>query len=125
MASLSDELIHSAEAIAQGWYETWIRSSLPHADVAEHSLKDNLTAQLRLIGEQLRNLGTAQKPEEMWKLVERLNPDLRIAQNIPIEEVVQEYCILVDVVRDWIEERTERVTLWKGASRTFGSEWIG
>ncbi len=42
----------------------------------------------------------------MWKLMEPFNRDLHIVQNIPIEEVVQEYCILVDVVRDWIEERT-------------------
>jgi hypothetical protein len=69
-------------------------------------LKDYLPAQLRLIGEQLRNLSTAEKPEVIWKLVERLNPELGIVQNIPIEEVVQEYCILVEVVRNWIEERT-------------------
>jgi signal transduction histidine kinase len=60
---------------------------------------------LRLIGEQLKNFGTAEEPEEMWKLVNRLEPELRIAQQIPIHEVVQEYCIAVDVVRDWIEER--------------------
>jgi len=53
----------------------------------------------------------AENPEEMWEWVERLER-IRIAQRIPIEEVVQEYRILVDVVRDWIEERAIDVPFW-------------
>src|SRR5205807_1342058 len=87
------------------WYEEWNRSPHPHKDVSEISLKHSLVAQLQLIGEQLTNLPTAEEPEQMWKFVERLDPELRIGQRIPIEELVQEYCILLDVVRNWIYER--------------------
>ena len=107
MASLSDELIYSAEQIAQRWYEAWRRSSHPYADVGEHSLKHSLSTQLRLIGQQLRNLSAAEAPGEMWKLAERLDPELRVAQRIPIEEVVQEYCILGTLIaRSSIHFRT-------------------
>src|SRR5262245_57270288 len=105
MASLSDELIDSTEDIVRKWYDAWMLSSHPPIDGGEHSLKDRLGAQLRLIGKQLKNLGTAEEPREMWKPMERLDPELRVAQNIPIEEVVQEYSIVLDVVRNWIEER--------------------
>lgn len=105
MASLSDELINCSEQIVKRWYEAWDRSPHPHRDVSEKLLTSSLAAQFRLIGEQLKNLRTAEAPEQMWKLVTRLDPELRIAQRIPIEEVVQEYSIAVGVVRSWIEER--------------------
>jgi two-component system, OmpR family, sensor histidine kinase SenX3 len=105
MASFSDELINSSEQIVERWYETWSRSSHPHRDVSEKLLKDSLAAQFRLIGEQLKNLSTAEAPELMWKLVSRLDPEARIAQKILIEEVVQQYRIAVDVVRSWVQER--------------------
>ena len=41
----------------------------------------------------------------MWRVTERLDPEARVAQDVPIEEVVQEYRLIVSVVRDAIEER--------------------
>lgn len=105
MASLSDELIHFADQIVQKWYEAWILSSHPHAEGAEQFFKNSLAKQLRMIGEQVKNLSIAEKPGEMSQLVEQLEPELRFAQRIPVEEVVQEYYIAVDVVRRWIAER--------------------
>lgn len=104
MSSFSDELIDSAELIAQRWYEAWTRSSPSHIDVGEHSLKRSLADQLRLIGKQLRSRSAAEHPEELSRLLERLDPQLRAAQHASIEEVAQEYSTLVDVVRNWIEE---------------------
>src|SRR5689334_7179033 len=103
MPSLSDELINSADDIVHRWFEAWMLS--PHTkDVDEHLLKNRLGEHLRLIGEQLKNLSSAETPGEMWKPTDRLDPELRLGQHISIEEVVQRYCIALDVVRDWIEE---------------------
>ena len=104
MPSLSDELIYSAEDIVHKWYEASRLSSHPKG-VDEHLLKNRIGDHLRLIGEQLKNLSSAEEPGEMWKLVDRLDPELRVRQHVAIEEVVQEYCTVLDVVRNWIEER--------------------
>jgi signal transduction histidine kinase len=41
----------------------------------------------------------------MWKIADRLDPELRVEQDVPIEEVVHEYRIAVDTMRNWIQER--------------------
>lgn len=41
----------------------------------------------------------------MWKVIARLQPEQRVTQEIPIEEVVHEYGIAVATVREWIDER--------------------
>jgi len=109
MPSLSEELIDSSEAIVQRWYEAWSRSSHHHRELSEALLKNNLAKQLRFLGKQSKNLQSAEEPERMWKFEHRLDPELRIEQNIPIEELVQEYCMAVDVVRDWVEDRNIEV----------------
>lgn len=59
----------------------------------------------RLIGEQLRDPSCAEPPASLWKATTRLHPEARIDQAILIEEVVQAFMLVVDVVREWIEER--------------------
>lgn len=105
MPTLADELIARNGEIVQRWYEAWRASEHPHHEVSEAALKDHLAPQLRLIGEQLRDLAGAEDPERMWKVTERLTPEARVDQEIPIEELVQEYRLAVDVVRQWVEER--------------------
>lgn len=103
--SLADELIHETDSIVQQWYERWCRTGRFQAGLSEAALKDKLPLQLRIVGEQLRQATRAEDPETMWKVTERLDPEERVEQDVPIEEVVQEYRIAVDTVRDWIEER--------------------
>ena len=110
MTSLGEELRDNHAALVDCWYEEWRTSSHPHDDVGEAALKNALGSQFRLIGEQLRDLDSAEKPTEIWKVWERLDPELRVGQEIPIEEVVQEYGLAFDVVRSWIEERGIRVS---------------
>lgn len=105
MDSLADELIEKREEIVQRWYDAWQRSEHWRKEVSEAALKDLLSEHLKLIGEQLRNLAKAEQPGQMWKITQRLDPEKRVGQEIPIEEVVQEYGLAVDVVRDWIAER--------------------
>ena len=108
MSSLSNELINSTDTIVQRWYEAWRNSPHPHIDVSEQLLKNKLASQLRTIGEQIEKLTTAETPERMWKSPGLLDPELRVGQKIPIEAVVQEFSLAVDVVRNWIKERNNR-----------------
>lgn len=85
MASLGEQLIQHTDVIVQRWYEAWKGSRHPHLEVAEAALKDELAVQLRVI--------------------ERLDPEARVDQEIPIEEVVQEYRIAVIAIREWMAER--------------------
>jgi two-component system, OmpR family, sensor histidine kinase SenX3 len=110
MSSLGEELRDNHLALVQRWYEQWRAGATPHHGVAEAALKDHLSPQLRLIGEQLLDLSAAENPGQMWKVTERLDPEARVTQEIPIEEVVREYDLAIDVVRTWIEERRIEVS---------------
>lgn len=105
MQSLSEELRNHHAEIVQRWYDRWRESSHPSHHVGETALKNSLAAQLQLIGKQLQDLRTAEDPEQIWKVADRLDPEARVDQEMPIEEVVQEYDLAIDVVRAWIEER--------------------
>ena len=105
MPSLSQALIANHEEITQRWYEMWRRSEHPHPEIREAALKDHLSPQLRLIGEQLRDLRQAEPPTQIWQVYKRLDPEARVDQEIPIEEVVQEYGLALDTISRWIRER--------------------
>jgi two-component system sensor histidine kinase SenX3 len=105
MGALSDTLLQETDAIVERWYETIRSSPHPSRQVGEVALKDLLPSQLKFIGQQLRDLGSAERPGTMWKITERLAPEERVAQEMPIEYVVLEYGLAVDTVREWIDER--------------------
>lgn len=105
MHSLGEELRENSHAIVQRWYEQWRESPHPRHGIEEAALKNSLSDQLELLGEQLRELRSAEGVEEIWKIADRLHPEQRVSQEMPIQEVVQEYALAVDVVRAWIEER--------------------
>lgn len=110
MTPFGDALINDRNEITHRWYEAWRRSSHPHPDVGEAALKDHLPVQLEVISQGLRDLAAAQEPDKIWQVTERLDPEARVSQEIPIEEVVQEYGLLVEVVRSWIRERGLQVS---------------
>lgn len=103
MSKFGEQLSQHSEEIIDRWYQEWKRSSHPHEDVSEELLRDNLAEQLRVIGAQLMS-STPELPSEMWEIAERLHPEDRVEQRIPIEQEVRSYKILVSVVREWIEE---------------------
>jgi signal transduction histidine kinase len=105
MTSLGSELIHHTDKLVQRWYEAWRSTPRARPELSESALKDKLANQLQVIGKQLLELTQAENPGEMWRITDRLDPEHRVAEDVPIEEVVQGYGIAVDVVRDWIEER--------------------
>jgi signal transduction histidine kinase len=108
--SLGEELVDRCDDIVQVWYDRWHQSYQPRSDVSEALLKDRLPVQLRFIGKQLRDLSTAEDPRSMWRVSSRLDPEERVAQEFSVAEVVQEYQLAVDVIRDWIAKRRIEVT---------------
>lgn len=110
MSSFGNALVEDNDEIVHRWYEAWRGTSHPHPEVGEAALKDHLPVQLRVIGEGLRDLESAEHPERIWQITERLDPEARVSQDIPIEEVVQEYRLVVEVIRPWIRERGLRVS---------------
>jgi two-component system sensor histidine kinase SenX3 len=108
--TLANELCQHRQDIVQRWYEAWRQSSHPRPEVGEAALKDLLPQQLKVIGEQLLNLERAENTERMWKIPDRLDPEKRVGEDIPIEEVVQEYRLVVEVIRQRILEHKTDVS---------------
>ncbi|MFW7380015.1 MAG: sensor histidine kinase [Oligoflexus sp.] len=107
---LGQAICKDIDGIIDLWYAKWKDSSHPHPEVSEAALKDHLPLQLRLIGEQLHDISTAEDPSKIWKLTDRLDPEARVSQDIPIEEVVQEYHIFMIAIREWIASKKLEVS---------------
>lgn len=107
---LANELIHHADQIVERWHTMWRRTRRAHPELSESALKDRLPLQLRVIGHQLSKYGHPEDPNEMWNVTERLDPETRMEQDFPIEDVVQEYRVLVETVHNWIKERTLEIS---------------
>jgi two-component system sensor histidine kinase SenX3 len=105
MPSLGEDLCNHSQELVELWYQAWRRSAHPHPGVTEAKLKNLLASQLTLIGEQLQQLSTATRTDSLWTITERLDPEKRVSEEIPIEDVVHQYGMVVKVVRNWIEER--------------------
>lgn len=103
MSKLALALIENHERVTQLWYDAWRQSKSPHPEIDEAALKDHLSTQLLRIGEQMKDLNLASSPENNWKRLDRMDPEARVDQNMPIEEVVDEYSLVLDVLRQWIK----------------------
>ncbi len=106
-ASLGRVLVDSRDEIIEVWYARWRAEGQPHADVSEAALKDLAPLQLQIIGKALTDGSyRSESPGALWRdYAERLRPEDRIPQSIPIEEVVQEYWLLFSTVRDWLKRK--------------------
>jgi signal transduction histidine kinase len=104
VSTLAQALVEQHEHITQLWYDAWRESKLPHLEIGEAALKDHLSPQLLRIGEQMADLTLAETPENNWKVFDRMDPEARVDQNMPIEEVVMEYSLALDVLRQWIKD---------------------
>lgn len=105
MPSLGQELLAHHAEIVDRWYARWCDSPHLEDQVSEPEIKDKLPLQLRVLGEQLQKLSQAEDPAMLWTQPERLDPELRVGEGVPIEDVVLGYKLLVDVLRHWIRER--------------------
>src|SRR3954468_4483232 len=102
--TLASTLVEHTDELVHRWYEAWRASTHPRPEVGEAALKDLLPLQLKVIGEQLANPAQAEDTERMWMIAERLDPEKRLDEAIPVEEIVKEYLLVVAVARAWIRE---------------------
>lgn len=100
--TVAEELLDGATEIEQRWHDRWSSAGRGRGQ-AEEALKDHIGIQLRAIAGALRDPDRPD-PAALWEQRSLLDPEARVLQ-VPIEEVVQQYGVLVDVLRDWIEER--------------------
>ncbi|WP_170115686.1 sensor histidine kinase [Melittangium boletus] len=81
-------------------------------DLSEAVLKNHLAIQLQAIGEAIRKGGSSTaSPRELWAQHGRLDPEQRVRDEVPIDEVVREYAYVIEEVRAWLEERGEQVSV--------------
>jgi two-component system sensor histidine kinase SenX3 len=110
--TLSDILVHDCDLIVRRWSESLRRSAHPRRELSEAQLKHKIGLQLRTIGAWLDDVcpAGAQKSSTIWGLPESLDPEARVQQDIPIEEVVLHYGLLAETVLGLLEGRMHEVS---------------
>lgn len=112
MRTLSGILVHECDAIIRRWSESLRGSAHPRPELSEDQLKHKIGLQLRTIGAWLSDVqgAGARKASTIWCLPESLDPEARVQQDIPIEEVVLHYGLLAETVLCMLEDREHDVT---------------
>lgn len=112
MRTLSDVLVHDCDAIIRRWSALLRESAHPRLELSEEQLKHKIALQLRTIGAWLDDVRSpgVQKASTIWGLPESLDPEARVQQDIPIEEVVLHYGLLAETVLRLLQERPIEVT---------------
>lgn len=64
---IADEIIHHVDAIVHRWYDAWRHSDRSYRERSESALD------------------AAENPDQMWKMSDRLDPEARVVQNVPLE----------------------------------------
>ncbi len=104
MESLGRILLEHTDSVIKRWLAIVNEESLGRRGLSEAALKDALPLQLRVIGEALQT--GSEKADELWTNdPSRLDPEDRVLQQVPIEEVVAEYSYAVDAIHRWVYER--------------------
>ena len=82
-------------------------SARSRPDLSEDQLEHKIALQLRTIGAWLDDASAsgARRASTIWSLPESLDPEARVQQDIPIEEVVLHYGLLADTVLGVLKER--------------------
>src|SRR5690242_8285365 len=111
MASLGELLCSHIDELVQRWYAQWRQAGPALPGMTEAAIKDHLPAQLRVIGDTLREGGASASPRKLWEQHGRLDPEQRVRDAVPLEEVVREYAYVIEVVRSWLDERDEQVSV--------------
>ena len=111
MASLGELLCNHTDELVHRWYERWLQEGPATPGMTEAAIKDHLAVQLQAIGDSLRERGTAESPRQLWEQPGRLDPEQRVRDEEPIEEVVREYAYVIEAVRLWLDERNEQVSV--------------
>jgi signal transduction histidine kinase len=112
LRTLSNILVHDCDSIIRSWSESLRGSAHPRRELSEDQLKHKIGLQLRTIGAWLDDICTAgaRKTSTIWGLPESLDPEARVQQDIPIEEVVLHYGLLAETVLGFLEDRRHDVS---------------
>jgi signal transduction histidine kinase len=104
--------VHDCDSIIRRWSESLRDSAHPRLELSEDQLKHKIGLQLRTIGAWLDDVRTpgARKASTIWCLPESLDPEARVQQDVPIEEVVLHYGLLAEAVLGLLEDREHDVT---------------
>jgi two-component system, OmpR family, sensor histidine kinase SenX3 len=111
MASLGELLCNHTDELVQRWYDWWRQEGPALPEMTEAAIKDHLPVQLRVIGDALREGRASESPRKLWEGHGRLNPEQRVRDAVPIEEVVREYAYVIEAIRRWLSERDEQVSV--------------
>ncbi len=111
MASLGELLCNHTDELVQRWYERWCQEGPAIPEMTEAAIKNHLPVQLRTIGGALREGGASESPRKLWEHHGRMDPEQRVRDAVPIEEVVREYAYVIEAVRIWLDERDEQVSV--------------
>lgn len=124
MESLGRLLVEHAEELVLRWLALVRGERLGRHGLSDAALKDSLGDQLRAIGKAIQDgVGSPAglrfvkaehgevplPPNRLWGEGAPVDSEKRVLQEVPIEEVVDEYAFVVDVVRSWIVERRAKV----------------
>jgi len=107
LRTLSDILVHDCESIIRRWSESLRESARPRLDLSEDQLKHKIALQLRTIGAWLDDVRApgVRRASTIWALPESLDPEARVQQDVPIEDVVLHYGLLAETVLHLLEDR--------------------
>lgn len=98
LARCTDELV-------ERWYQRWLVEGPEVAGLTEAAIKDHLGAQLGVIANALREGASSASARQLWQEPSRSDPEQRVRDDVPIEEVVREYGFVLDELRNWLAEQ--------------------
>jgi len=112
LRTLSDILVHDCDAILQRWSASLRESARPRLELSDDQLKHKIGLQLRTIGAWLDDVcaPASRKARAIWCLPESLDPEARVQQDVPIEEIVLHYGLLAETVLGLLEDRRHDVS---------------
>jgi signal transduction histidine kinase len=110
---LSETLQNECDFIIRRWCQALRGSAHPRLDLSEDQLEHKIPLQLSAIAAWLDDACVSGTPnaETIWGLPALLDPEARVRQDVPIEEVVLQYGLLADTVLDLVKDRHPDVSV--------------
>ena len=106
MEALGSLLVEHRDELIVRWHDRWRTESATSKALPAAPLKALVTDQVAVIGQALLDGSyQAEPPRQLWARRERLNPEALALAEVPIQEVVEEYWLLVSTIRDWLKEQ--------------------
>jgi len=105
MSRLGDQLLRDTDELVERWYQRWLVEGPAVPDLSEAAIKDHLGAQFCVIANALHEGASSASARQLWQKTSRSDPEQRVRDDVPIEEVVREYGFVLDELRNWLAEQ--------------------